>query len=170
MKKKIRLVLGITLFTIVTLLGYKIVNKLIHKKEVTERTKVLPSFSFSNLKGKIFTRNNLRNIPTVFIYFNSDCDYCQSEAIKIKQRLNEFENIQLVFISFESKKEIEQFAKRYELNNKENIVFLEDKKAEFSELFDVHSIPYVIVYDSNHKLLKKFKGVTKIDNILKVLK
>jgi thioredoxin-related protein len=74
-----------------------------------------------------------------------------------------------VFISFEEKERIAKFARQYKLNNRENIVFLEDRKGEFSKLFDVHSIPYIVIYDSNGKFLKKFKGITKINDVLKVL-
>lgn len=168
-KKKVRLVLGILLLNIVALLSYKIITKLNYKNEVTERTKVIPSFSFFDLKGKKFTNKNLKNKSIVFIYFNSDCDYCHSKASKIKEKLQKFNNVQLVFISFEEKKRILKFARQYKLDNRENIVFLEDRMGEFSKLFDVNSIPYIVIYDSNGKLLKKFKGITKINDILKVL-
>lgn len=150
-------------------MGYKITVKLKYKKEVAEKIKVLPNFSFFDLKGEKFANNNLKNNDIVFIYFNSDCDYCHSEASKIEEKLLEFKNTQLVFISFEEKERIAKFARQYKLNNRENIVFLEDRKGEFSKLFDVHSIPYIVIYDSNGKLLKKFKGITKINDVLKVL-
>lgn len=169
MKKKVRLGLGVLVFAIVTLLGYKVVTKLNYKKEVAERIKIIPNFSFFDLKGKKFTETNLKNEPTVFIYFNSDCDYCQSEATKIQERLSEFRDVQLIFVSFESKEGIKKFAKIYNLDNKDNIVFLEDKEGEFSKIFDAHSIPYILVYGKNQRLLKKFKGITKINDVLKVL-
>ena len=84
--------------------------------------------------------------------------------------MSDFEGMQLLFVSFEEKMAIQQFAKEYQLINKENILFLEDRKGAFSELFDVNSIPYMVIYDENKKLLKKFKGATKVDKILEVLK
>lgn len=151
-------------------LSFKITSKLNHKKEIAERTKVLPHFSFINLEGKVFTQHNLKNKPIIFVYFNSDCNYCQSEASKIEEKLQDFKNVQLLFVSFEEKEGIVKFAKQYKLDNQDNIVFLEDRKGEFSKLFDVNSIPYIVVYNKNGKFLKKFKGITKTDDILKVLK
>ncbi|GFD83795.1 hypothetical protein KUL118_66570 [Tenacibaculum sp. KUL118] len=169
MKKKLKLVIGIVLVTIVIFLGYKITTKLNHKKEVAERIKTIPNFSFTTLNGENFTQNNLQNKPTVFVYFNSECDYCQSEATKIQESLQDFKNVQLVFVSYEKKEQIIQFAKSYKLDNQKNVTFLEDTEAKFATIFDVNSIPYIVVYNKNQELLQKFKGATKIDNILKVL-
>lgn len=170
MKKKIKLLIAIALLSIVGYLGYKITRTLNYKKEVTERIQRIPDFSFHTLKGTMYTQDNLPKKPIVFVYFNSDCEYCQSEATKIQQRLADLKDVQLVFVSFEVASSIKQFAKDYKLNTHENITFLEDRKGQFSHIFDVNSIPYIVVYDANQKLLQKFKGATKIDNILEVLK
>lgn len=169
MKKMVRLIVGVIIVVTLLALGHAINNELYHKKEVEARIKTIPIFSFKTLKGRTFTKNSLENKTTVFVYFNSDCDYCKSEATKIKERISEFKNSQLIFVSFENKEEIAQFAKSYGLYTEKNVVFLEDRKGEFSKSFDVNSIPYIVVYDNNHKFLKKFKGITRIDDILKVL-
>ena len=106
----------------------------------------------------------------VLVYFNSNCDYCQSEATKIEEHLEDFKEVQFVFVSFEKQDSIIAFAKEYKLYNKENIVFLEDKKGAFSQIFDINSIPYIVLYDANKNFMQKFKGATKIDDILAVLK
>jgi peroxiredoxin len=170
MKKKIKVFIAIALLSIVGYLGYKIARTLNHKKEVAERIQRIPDFSFHNLNGKAYTKKSLPNKPIIFVYFNSDCEYCQSEATKIQQRLKDFKDTHLVFISFEEKEGIQKFAATYKLDNQENITFLEDKKGQFSHIFDVNSIPYIVVYDADRKFLQKFKGATKIDNILDVLK
>jgi thiol-disulfide isomerase/thioredoxin len=169
MKKKIRIIGLLLIVSVFGFLGFKIANKLSHKKEVTARTKTIPNFSFSDTKGNVYTKKNLPNKPIVFVYFNSDCDYCQSEATKIEERLGHFKEVQLVFVSFEEQKNIIDFAKEYKLYKKENVVFLEDKEMVFSQIFDVNSIPYIVVYDKDKNFQQKFKGATKIDNILAVL-
>lgn len=170
MKKKLKIFIAILLISIVGYLGYKITTKLNYKTAVAARIKNIPNFSFLDLQGRVFTQDSLKNKPTIFVYFNSDCDYCQSEATKIQERLSDFKNAELVFVSFEKNDSITQFAKKYKLGNQENVIFLEDTKAEFSKVFDVNSIPYIVAYDANKKLLQKFKGATKIDKILTVLK
>jgi thiol-disulfide isomerase/thioredoxin len=158
------------LVCIIGFLTYKITTKLNHKKQVAERTKVIPTFSFNSIDDVVFTKDDLRNIPAIFVYFNSDCDYCKSEATKIHERLSDFKDKQLVFVSFEAKDNIIKFAKEFNLYNRKNVTFLEDKKGEFSTLFDVNSIPYIVAYDAKGVLKAKFKGTTKIDKILQAFK
>ena len=167
---KIKLLLAIFLFIVIGFLGYKISDKLNHKKEVAERIKVIPNFSFYTLDGNEFSDKNLQKKPSVFVYFNSECNYCQLEAKNIQERLEDFKEVQLIFISFEEKEIIQKFAKEYQLINQENVLFLEDRKGEFSELFDVNSIPFMVIYDEDKKLLQKFKGAVKVDKILNILK
>lgn len=171
MKKKLKPFLVVLLLSSIGFLGYKIASTLTHKKEVAERIQSIPNFSFVTLQGAPYTQKDLpKNKPVVFVYFNSGCNYCQSEATKIHERLEDLKHTQLVFVSFEKTSIIEEFAKEYNLLNQENVLFLEDKKGQFSQLFDVHTIPYIVVYNADKKLLQKFKGLTKIDNILEVLK
>jgi thiol-disulfide isomerase/thioredoxin len=169
MKKKLRFIILLLIISVFSFLGFKIANKINHKKEVAENTKSIPNFSFIDIEDNVYTNKNLSNRPIVFVYFNSDCDYCQSEATKIQERLEDFKEVQLVFVSFEEQKNIIDFAKEYQLYKKENVVFLEDKEMVFSQIFDVNSIPYIVVYDKDKNFLQKFKGATKIDNILAVL-
>ena len=170
MKKRTIKIIFLTIISFcIGFLAYEINSKLNYKKEVTKRIQNLPNFTFHSVKVKTFTRENLPDKPVIFVYFNSDCDYCKSEATKIQEHLTDFKNTLLVFISFEGVKDITQFAKDYKLYKIENVLFLEDREAKFSQIFDVNSIPYIVVYDKNKKLLRKFKGATKIDDILKVL-
>ena len=125
MKKKIKLLLGIFLFVIICFLAYKITSKLNYKKEVAERVKVIPDFSFYRLDGSKFSTKNLQKKPSVFVYFNSECIYCKSETKKIQERLEDFKEVQLIFISFEKKEIIQQFAKDYEILDQEKDLFLE---------------------------------------------
>jgi peroxiredoxin len=170
MRNKIKILIFVTFLATLFFIIYNINNKLNYKNEVIERIKIMPNFSFLDIKGVTYTQNDLLVKPTIFIYFNSDCDYCHVEASKIEKRIKDFKNIQLIFISFEKKETIITFAEKYKLNNQKNIIFLEDRKFQFSKIFDVNSIPYIVIYDKNKKLLKKIKGLVKIDKIINAVK
>ncbi|WP_445748593.1 TlpA family protein disulfide reductase [Polaribacter sp.] len=169
MRKNIKITIGIILLSLVIFLGYSIVNKLKQKKTVATRIQQIPSFSFFTLTGKEFTNAQLPKKTIVFVYFNSDCDYCQSEAAKIEEHLNDFNNTQWVFVSFENAIKIENFSKTYKLNNRENVLFLEDKKAIFATIFNANTFPFIVVYDSDRKLLKQFKGATSKKVLLEII-
>jgi len=171
MKKYLKLTIAIVLISIIGYLGYSITAKLNYKKEVAERIQNIPAFSFKTLAGNLFTNTNLdSNKPKLFVYFNSECEFCQAEAKGIQKHLDSLKNIQLLFISFETADKIEAFAKNYKLLNKENIVFLEDKNMAFAPLFDAKGIPFMLLYGKDNKLIQKFRGVTKVEKIIALLK
>ena len=151
-------------------LGYQVYTKMQYKEEVETALKTMPDFSFETLEGKTFTQNNLEtDQPTVLIYFNSGCDYCQHEAQSIEQHIESFKDVQLVFVSYETKETIQQFSKTYKLNNYDNIILLCDTRDDFATRFDATSIPYLLIYDKDKKLIAKHKGQLKAEKIIEML-
>lgn len=170
MKKKLKIVIPIFFITALCFLGYQIVNKIKHKKEVAANIKTIPDFTYQDLKGESFSNKNLKtDTPTLFIYFNSECEYCNEEAQMIQESVNKFRPYQLVFISFEKPELIKTFAQKHNLLNYDNIHFVCDTKVTFATTFDVKSLPCLVLYDKNQQLIEKIKGQTKVDAILKKL-
>ena len=151
-------------------MGYKVVSKINHKKEVAENIKKLPKFEYQNINGGLFTNANLKeNTPLLFVYYNSECDFCNEEAKMIKENLAEFKNTQILFISFEKNEKIKQFANNHQLDTYDNVTFLCDSKATFATTFDVKSLPCLVLYDKDKNLIEKIKGQTKVETIIKKL-
>jgi len=167
MKKYLKLTIAIALIAIIGYLAYGITAKLIYKKEVAVRIKTIPAFSFKTLDKQEFANKNLdKTKPKLFVYFNSECEFCQAEAKGIHKQLDSLKNIQIMFISYEASDKIKNFALNYKLFNSNNIVFLEDKKFEFAPLFDAKGIPFMLLYGKDNKLIQKFRGVTKVEKII----
>ncbi|MBP6755504.1 MAG: redoxin domain-containing protein [Bacteroidia bacterium] len=170
MKKYLKIIIPILFIGAIAFMGYKVISKINHKKEVAEHIKTIPVFSYNTISGKEFSNTDLKDeIPTVFLYFNSECEHCQNEAEQIRDNLKKFEKVQLIFISFEEPKKILDFATKYKLIGYDKITFLCDSKVSFATTFDVNSLPAVVIYDKNKKLLEKIKGEVKIEKILKQL-
>lgn len=170
MKKYVKPIIAFILISVFVFLGYSISKKITYKNEVAERIKTIPEFSFLTLNNQVFKENGLtKNSCKLFVYFNSECDYCQSEATQISENIAEFKDTQLIFVSCEPIEGIKQFAKTYSLLDKENVLFLHDKESEFSEIFDAKSIPFILLYSKENMLIEKYKGATKISNIIKHL-
>ncbi len=171
MKRFLKVIIPIVIIGLLGFMTYKVITKINHKREVAEHIKTIPPFSYSTINGKIFTHEDLKdNTPTLFLYFNSECEHCQSEASQIQENITNFKNVQLVFVSFEEQNKIIAFAKKYKLNSYDNITFLLDKQVSFSTTFDVNSLPTMILYNKNKELIEKIKGQTKVETILKKLK
>ena len=170
MKKQLKIIIPILFIGAFSYFGYQIYSKIQHKKEIAENIKTIPNFEYQNIKGGAFTNKNLKkDTPTLFIYFNTECEFCIEEAQMIKENIAKFNDFQLVFISFEKSDLIKAFATKYKLNNYVNITFLSDTKVSFSTTFDVKSLPCIVLYDKNQRLIEKIKGQTKAETLIKKL-
>ena len=128
-------------------LGYQVYAKMQYKQEVEAALKTMPDFSFETLKGETFTQNNLdTDRPTVLIYFNSGCDYCQHEAQSIEQHIESFKEVQLVFVSYETKEAI--YLDEIKGLSKNQLTVLNENNIKTSEDF----------LDAEEELLLSLKG------------
>ena len=170
MRHTLKIIIGIFIIGIIAFLGYSIITNLNNKEKVADRIRTIPHFSFKTIEGEVFSQLEIsKTKPKLFIYFNSSCDFCKAEAKQIQENSDQLDGVQLLFVSFEDKKEIKAFASEYGLLNQMNMIFLEDESMEFSEIFDVKSIPFMLLYSKENKLIKKFKGLTKIENVIMLL-
>jgi peroxiredoxin len=162
MKKYLKIIIPLVVIILLSFMGYQVISKINHKNEVAENIKTIPVFSYENIKEGVFTNENLKKIPTLFIYFNSECEYCIEEAQMIQKNIEKLKGIQLVFISFEKPALIKAFAAKHQLTTYDNVHFLSDTKVTFATTFDVKSLPCLVLYDKNQKLIEKIKGQTKV--------
>jgi peroxiredoxin len=170
MKKYLKITLSLLFLGSISFMILNIVTKINHNKQRAKIIKTIPTFTFEKLNGKLFTKNDIiANQATLFVYYNSQCDFCNEEAKMIKQNITKFSNIQLLFISSENKVAIEVFAKKHQLNNYNNITFLIDSKMSFRAIFDVKILPCLVLYNKNQQLIEKIKGQIKTDVLLKKL-
>ena len=105
----------------------------------------------------------------MFVYYNSECEFCNEEAKMIQENSTKFSNMQLVFISNESPAAIMAFATKHKLNNYDTISFLSDRKMSFRTTFDVKSLPCMVLYNKDKQLIEKIRGQIKVEALLKKL-
>lgn len=170
MKKYLKIIIPILFVGLLGFLIFQITSKIKHKKEVAENIKTIPEFSLQNIKGGSFTDENLiKNTPTLFVYFNSECEFCNEEAEMIQQNIDKFSTIQLVFVSIENPNTIKEFAIHHKLINYDKINFLSDTKISFAPTFDVKSLPCLVLYDKDQHLIEKIKGQIKPEVLIEKL-
>lgn len=168
--KKIKLIIPIIALSVFAYLGYNVVNKVQYKNDIAKTLQTIPEFSFETLESKPYTKANLKpNTPTVFIYFNSDCEYCKQEAKSISMHLKQFNTTQLIFVSTEPVENIKKFATKHHLLNQKNITFLHDTSYTFANRFDAQSIPFLLIYNEKQELIKKNRGQLTVETILELL-
>lgn len=123
---------------------------------------VLKFNNAKELSAKSLQGNN------IFVLFQPDCDHCQHEAVLIEQRLGEFKDYTLYFISSAPMETIVAFGKNFHLLDKENVKFAWTSTEGVLTYYGSIPTPSIYVY-SHGKLRQKFNGQTDIENILKAL-
>ena len=165
--KKVIIVV-VVLFLVV--MGVQVLKKLQHKEQVQQALAILPNFSFCTLEGASFTNAQLpQNNKIVFIYFNTECEYCFYETKDISEQLERFKATTLLLVSNEKKEAIKAFAIKQNLQDKSQVIFLQDSTYTFAKQFEANSIPYILVYDAQGKLLLRHKGQLRAEKLLQLL-
>lgn len=168
MKIYFKSILILLFIGILVFLGYQITSKINHKNKVAHNIKMIPAFTYQNINGNVFTNEDLKKeTATIFIYFNTECEYCDHETQMIEENIYKFKNMQLIFISFEKQEQIKKFAQKHQLMTYDNVNFLCDNKATFASTFDVNSLPCLVLYDKNQHLIEKIKGQTNTKILLR---
>jgi thiol-disulfide isomerase/thioredoxin len=169
-KKAILIIVLISVLGLLSYLGFNVISKVKEKNQIAKQLEIIPEFEFLTLAQQPFNKADLKpNTNTIFIYFNSDCDFCQHEAKSISDNLESFKNVQFIFVSSEPISTIIGFSEQHNMNKHQNVTFLYDNFDTFSSRFDANSIPYILIYNKKQKLIKKHKGQLNANGILRAL-
>ena len=167
MKKLLKYLVGIVLLTVASFLVLHTYQSYKTKKESVAKIQTLQHFSFESVNGgQIWIDGFNPDQPTVIIYFHPECEHCQYEASEIGKQPEMFGKVNMIMItSDDSTQRVEAFAISYRLLEVDNLTILLDRKNQFKNQFGASVIPSVFIYGSDKKLLKMYKGETKIDAI-----
>ncbi|HOW41810.1 MAG TPA: redoxin domain-containing protein [Bacteroidales bacterium] len=167
--KKILPALIIAFISIVfVMLAGGIIVKVEKAKNSAEKVKTLPSFNLVTLEGNIFNSNEVEKGPLLIVYFHPECEHCQYEISSLFENDLQSKAVKVLFVSNARPDSIRRFMKPFDINS-ENIHILTDTSAVFTEMFGIHVVPVIILYDENLKLVKYFKGEVRTDAILNYL-
>jgi len=159
--------LQIIVLLVLAIIIVRIVNKPI---DYDLNLNTLPQFSFINsLNHNIYSDDSIQiDKSCLIISYNSDCEHCQYEVEQISKHIEQFRNYQVLMISFEPIENILAFREKYKLKQP-FIIFLQDPKLQFDDIFGNSPIPTSFIYNKDKKLVKQFKGEVKTEALLKYL-
>ena len=170
MRKTFLLVIIISTVGLVGWLGYSSVRKLKQKEIRMKIVSSIPSLSFQDLNGNPIQLNEITFAkPMVLILFNSECEYCRYEAMSISDNIDQFDEAMIVFISAEEIDVIRSFCETYGLFGHANIICGQVDYQELTAIFESVSYPNIFIYGKDGRIVKEFKGETKIEAILNVV-
>lgn len=170
MRKIIKTILFILLLLLVGYMLMVIVEKAKHKNVIAEQIQSIPEFSFINIQDQnIYTNDSLSDEKAcLIIYYNSECEHCQYEAEQISMQIDEFNDYQILMISYETIETILAFREKHKLISP-SITFLQDSEYQFDDIFGRSPIPTSFIYNKNQNLVKQFKGEVKTETLIKYL-
>lgn len=135
--------------------------------EVGTQANEYPDLLLKLTSGQDVSTKELKG-NNLFVLFQPDCDHCQEEAVFIEQRLEDFKDYTLYFISSAPIDQIKSFAETFRLHNKDNVKFAWTATEGVLNHYGAIRTPSVYIY-SNGKLKGSFNGQTDVGNIIKAL-
>ena len=132
----------------------------------------MPNFNFYHLENDTMhvSKGDLEpDMKTVIVFFHSGCHYCQNELTNISLALDEFKDVQFVFVSDEPFYIIKKFAIEIALYDKPNVHFAYDKRHRFLKWFGRMSTPTNYIYNKHFSLNKRIYGELSVDELHEVL-
>lgn len=130
---------------------------------------LLPDFKFFKMDDTPFTKSQMKaGVKSIIIYFDPGCEHCQHEMEAIGKRYSEFKDVAFYLVSANDKPQINTFMQTYGkgLNGKDNVTVLHDPELQFFYKFAPTSFPAIYVYSFQGKLIKRFSGTTKVEDLL----
>lgn len=166
-RKILFIIAGTLIFSISLFLGYLVIDKLLYKKQILNKIQSLPEVPLYDLDSTAFQLSSIH--PTVLIYFNTECEHCQYEAVEIKKSIEYFKKESILLISSEGIKKITEFSRKHGLNIYSFVNFAKIKPEDVYETFGSIHAPHVFIYSREGTLVKDFNGEVKVESILKFL-
>ncbi len=162
------LVLFATLLLLGTVWMIRALNeKISRKKLASENVETLSNLSLFDLDSTRYYLKPDRKI--ILIYFDSGCDYCQTEINDLSINIDSLQNLDIVLMSSELISAIKLYAQQNSQLQLPNIRFVKINREDADRTFGSLAVPQLFIYDTGGKLLKRFNGETKIASLFQYL-
>lgn len=131
-------------------------------------SKRLPAFTVMRSPDSTsFATKDLKpGIPTIFIVFNPDCEFCQHETRDLLKNIQSFKNAQIVMVSYMPFEMMNAFYRKYKIDNYSNIVMAHDGQYIFLKYYKLKMLPATIVYDGHGRFKKIFRERADMKELL----
>lgn len=149
-----------------------IFKKIHHREIVANQLQKMPDFNFKSINGgKVLNRSSLNpDKSTLFVFFDSNCEYCLFELEELNKNIEKFENTTVVLFSAQPNDTIKKFISSPKFENFDRSFIGTNNYNNIEESFGNLMTPTSLIYDKNKDLILIFKGATKITQLLEALK
>jgi thiol-disulfide isomerase/thioredoxin len=138
------------------------------------QVKTLPDFNFVRMDNDApYTQKNiLPGKKTFFIFFDTECPHCMQAITEYNKNEKAMNNINMVMITRDPKKEVVPFLKNYgpKLIIKKNVTILSDKNNQFIARFLPRKFPSMFLFNKNKELMLYSDEEKDIARFLQLIK
>ena len=131
----------------------------------------LPSFTVLKIDS-VYTNDKKipDNKPVIIIYFSPECGHCQITADEFSKKMADMKDFYFVWVSYYSLPEIKEFAKKFNLQQFNNIIIGRDENYTIPSYYRVKFTPFMAVYNKEHHLIQTYQQGTEADTLINLLK
>jgi len=147
--------------------GYGIMTESDEPTADAENTRQqLPTAALQTLGGDAFEFSSIpEGKPVVLMFFSPTCPYCQEETAEITAHANLKDEAAIVMVSTFDRPSLRQYVEDYNLSQFGNIRVVRDFGGSLFTQYGVQSVPFTIVYDGSHQMVKAFRGKASADKL-----
>ncbi len=153
---------------ILGVLFLRIHGRIEDKKIIESNTSFFHELPFIGLDSSLIDVT-LSDQSTLLILFSSECSVCEREASDIRRCIKNFASSEILMVSTEPLKKIDDFASSSGLKGYSEVTFAHIHPEVAYSYFGAYSVPSIFIYDEQRKLKKRFTGETKAETLLKYL-
>lgn len=138
-------------------------------KGAVNRGMKLPDFRVQLLdSSKVMNINDIvGNKEFVVFIFDPLCSYCHSELRSILQHEIDFKGLKIIMVTFSPYERMKAFNQEFNLGNRKEIILVRDTSFFLMKYFNLVSVPFTAIYNSEKKVVVTYDGIVKSDEILK---
>jgi thiol-disulfide isomerase/thioredoxin len=131
----------------------------------------IPAFTILQTDSSFINDKKIpNNKPVVIIYFSPECGHCQITADEFSKRMADMKDFYFVWVSYYPLPEIKEFAKKFNLQQFNNIIIGRDPNYTIPSYFRVKFTPFMAVYNKEHHLIQTYGQGTEADTLINLLK
>ena len=142
------------------------------QKPPYQRFPTVPPFKLLKVDSATFvTKEDIKKHRlTLIMCFSPECDHCKHQTKDIIAAMDKFKDVEIVMATFQPFAEMKEFYSTFHIADYPNIKMGRDEKYVLPPFYNIHSLPYLALYDKKGNLITTFEGNQKVDTLLNAFK
>jgi thioredoxin-related protein len=116
-----------------------------------------------------YTKENIpKKTPVLVMMFSPECSHCQHTAEEMYKNKEALKDIQIIMATILPLYEMNDFMKKYKLNEMDNVVAGKDIYFILPPFYAIKNFPYMAMYNKKGNLIMGFEGSMPVEKLLAV--